>query len=237
MNFAVLQFPGSNCDQDCVHVVKNVLGQSARLVWHKDNSLAGFDAVLVPGGFSYGDYLRTGAIARFSPIMGAVQQFAANGGPVLGICNGFQILCEAGLLPGALIRNRSLQFRCENVFLKTATADSPFTSKIPTDKLMRVPIAHGEGCYFADEPTLEKLKANRQILWQYVNALGEATDQANPNGSVFNIAGVCNEARNVAGLMPHPERASEAVLGCADGKLIFESLVAWLENRTAVKAA
>ncbi len=237
MNFAVLQFPGSNCDQDCVHVMRNVLGHSSSLVWHKDNSLAGFDAVLVPGGFSYGDYLRTGAIARFSPIMGAVQQFAANGGPVLGVCNGFQILCEAGLLPGALIRNRSLQFRCENVFLKTATSNSPFTNKIPADKLIRVPIAHGEGCYFADETTLEKIKANQQILWQYVNASGEATEQSNPNGSLSNIAGICNEARNVAGLMPHPERASEALLGCADGKLIFESLIAWLENKGAAKAA
>ena len=237
MNFAVLQFPGSNCDQDCVHVMKNVLGHSARLVWHKDSSLAGFDAVLVPGGFSYGDYLRTGAIARFSPIMGAVQQFAANGGPVLGVCNGFQILCEAGLLPGALIRNRSLQFRCENVFLKTVTTDSPFTSKIKGDQLLCVPIAHGEGCYFADEATVQKLKANNQILWQYVNAQGEATEQSNPNGSVLNIAGVCNDKRNVAGLMPHPERASESILGCADGKLIFESLISFLEGKSVAKAA
>ena len=237
MNFAVLQFPGSNCDQDCVHVMKNVLGQSARLVWHKDNSLSGFDAVLVPGGFSYGDYLRTGAIARFSPIMQAVQAFAAAGGPVLGICNGFQILCEAGLLPGALIRNRSLQFRCENVFLKSPTVDSPFTGRIPAGKILRVPIAHGEGCYFADAATLAQLKANNQILWQYVNAAGEATETANPNGSVCNIAGVCNKARNVAGLMPHPERASESVLGCEDGRLILESLVAWLGNRKVKKAA
>lgn len=237
MNFAVLQFPGSNCDQDCVHVMKNVLGQSAHLVWHKDNSLSGFDAVLVPGGFSYGDYLRTGAIARFSPIMQAVQAFAAAGGPVLGICNGFQILCEAGLLPGALIRNRSLQFRCENVFLKSPTVDSPFTNRIPAGKLLRVPIAHGEGCYFADEQTIAQLKANNQILWQYVNAAGEATETANPNGSVCNIAGVCNKARNVAGLMPHPERASESVLGCEDGRLILESLVAWLGNRKVKKAA
>src|SRR5213080_4971273 len=164
MNFAVLQFPASNCDQDAVHVLRNVLGHSARFVWHKETSLGNADAVVIPGGFSYGDYLRCGAIARFSPVMQAVQQFAANGGPVLGICNGFQILCEAGLLPGALIRNRSLQFRCEHVFLKTATTDSPFTNKIPTDKLMRVPIAHGEGCYFADEATLETLRANKQIL-------------------------------------------------------------------------
>jgi phosphoribosylformylglycinamidine synthase subunit PurQ / glutaminase len=237
MNFAVLQFPGSNCDQDCVHVLRNVLGHSARTVWHKDSSLGEADAVLVPGGFSYGDYLRTGAIARFSPVMQAVQNFAANGGLVLGVCNGFQILCEAGLLPGALIRNRSLQFRCEHVFLKTATTDSPFTNKIPQDKLLCVPIAHGEGCYFADEPTLAKLKSNNQILWRYVNAQGEATEQANPNGSLDNIAGICNERRNVAGLMPHPERASESILGCADGKLIFESLIHALQTKTVAKAA
>jgi phosphoribosylformylglycinamidine synthase len=236
MNFAVLQFPASNCDQDALHVVQNVLGQSGRLLWHKENSLAGFDAVIIPGGFSYGDYLRTGAIARFSPIMQAVQTFAAQGGPVLGICNGFQILCEAGLLPGALIRNRSLQFRCEHIFLKTASRDGPFTNQIPEGKLLRLPIAHGEGCYFADDATLEKLQAGRQILWQYVNAAGEPTDPSNPNGSLRNIAGLCNEARNVAGLMPHPERASEEILGCADGRLIFESLISWLQARVA-KAA
>jgi phosphoribosylformylglycinamidine synthase len=236
MNFAVLQFPASNCDQDALHVVRNVLGHSARLLWHKENSLAGFDAVIIPGGFSYGDYLRTGAIARFSPIMQAVQTFAAQGGPVLGICNGFQILCEAGLLPGALIRNRSLQFRCEHIFLKTASRDSPFTSQIPEGKLLRLPIAHGEGCYFADDANLEKLQAGRQILWQYVNAAGEATDPSNPNGSLRNIAGLCNQARNVAGLMPHPERASEDILGCADGRLIFESLISWLQTK-ASKAA
>ena len=236
MNFAVLQFPASNCDQDAVHVVKNVLGQSARLLWHKEHSLAGFDAVVIPGGFSYGDYLRTGAIARFSPIMQAVQAFASQGGPVLGICNGFQILCEAGLLPGALIRNRSLQFRCEHIFLKTATHDSPFSNKIPDGKILRVPIAHGEGCYFADDATLEKLKASHQILWQYVNAAGELTDQSNPNGSLQNIAGICNESRNVVGLMPHPERASESLLDCADGLLVFESLITWLQTKLA-KAA
>src|SRR5512140_529956 len=193
MNFAVLQFPASNCDQDAVHVLGTVLGHSARLLWHKEHSLGDADAVIVPGGFSYGDYLRTGAIARFSPVMEAVQGFAAEGGLVLGICNGFQILCEAGLLPGALIRNRSLQFRCENVFLKTATTDSPFTNRIPPAKLMRLPIAHGEGCYFADEETIARLKANNQVLWRYVNAQGEATDTANPTGTVENIAGACNE--------------------------------------------
>jgi phosphoribosylformylglycinamidine synthase I len=231
MNFAVLQFPASNCDQDALHVLGNVLGHSARFVWHKEHSLGDPDAVIVPGGFSYGDYLRTGAIARFSPVMKAVQNFAANGGLVLGICNGFQILCEAGLLPGALIRNRSLQFRCERVFLKTITADSPFTNQIPSDKLLRVHIAHGEGCYFADEATLARLKANQQILWRYVNAQGEGTQEANPNGSLDNIAGICNEGRNVAGLMPHPERASEEILGSADGRLVFESLVHTLKSR------
>ena len=237
MNFAILQFPASNCDQDAVHVLKNVLGHAACLLWHKETSLGGADAVIIPGGFSYGDYLRTGAIARFSPVMQAVQQFASNGGPVLGICNGFQILCEAGLLPGALIRNRSLQFRCEHVFIKAVTTDSPFTNRIPPDKLLRVPIAHGEGCYFADEATLAELKAKNQILWRYVNASGDPTEQANPNGSLENIAGICNERRNVAGLMPHPERASEAFLGSADGRLVFESLIHWLQNKAVAKAA
>jgi phosphoribosylformylglycinamidine synthase subunit PurQ / glutaminase len=233
MNFAVLQFPGSNCDQDVVHVLKSVLGQPARLLWHKDHSLGDADAVVVPGGFSYGDYLRTGAIARFSPVMKAVQQFAANGGLVLGICNGFQILCEAGLLPGALIRNRSLQFRCEHVYLKTETPDSPFTSQVPSGSLLRVPVAHGEGCYFADQDTLKRLGEKDQVLWRYVNAAGEVTEQASPNGSVQNIAGICNETRNVAGLMPHPERASESILGCADGLWIFQSMVAALESKRA----
>ncbi len=237
MNFAVLQFPASNCDQDAVHVLNNVLGHPARLLWHKERSLGDADAVIIPGGFSYGDYLRTGAIARFSPIMQALFEFSENGGFVLGICNGFQILCEAGLLPGALVRNRSLQFRCEHVFLKTLTADSPFTNRIPPDKLLRVPIAHGEGCYFADQGTLARLKTNNQILWQYVNQRGEATEIANPNGSLWNIAGVCSERRNVAGLMPHPERASEAILGCADGRLIFESLIHSWQSRAAPKAA
>jgi phosphoribosylformylglycinamidine synthase subunit PurQ / glutaminase len=237
MNFAVLQFPGSNCDQDSVHVLRNVLGHTARLVWHKDPSLGDADAVIVPGGFSYGDYLRTGAIARFSPVMQAVKQFADNGGLVLGICNGFQILCEANLVPGALVRNKSLQFRCENVFLKSPTPDSPFTNQIPAGKLLRVPIAHGEGSYFADAETLGQLQANHQILWQYADATGALTEGANPNGSQLNIAGVCNARRNVAGLMPHPERASEKLLGSDDGLLIFQSMIAWLENQAKAKAA
>jgi len=237
MNFAVLQFPGSNCDQDVVHVLRNVLGHSARLLWHKEDSLGDADAVIIPGGFSYGDYLRTGAIARLSPVMEAVRAFAESGGLVLGICNGFQILCEAGLLPGALIRNRSLQFRCEHIFLKTITNDSPFTGQVPPGKLLRVPIAHGEGCYFADAETLAQLNANDQVLWRYVDSTGEATEISNPNGSLDNIAGICNEERNVAGLMPHPERASETVLGSADGLLVFESLVHSLAERPVEQVA
>ena len=231
MNFAVLQFPGSNCDQDCVHVLQNVLGHPTRLLWHKETSLGDADAVFIPGGFSYGDYLRTGSIARFSPVMAAVKEFAADGGHVLGICNGFQILCEAGMLPGALIRNRSLQFRCEHVYLKVAAPESPFTAAVPEGQLLRIPIAHGEGNYFCDETTLETLEENKQILFRYVDAEGDATDHANPNGSLANIAGLCNEAGNVAGMMPHPERAAEPTLGSVDGRLIFESLIAALEKK------
>jgi phosphoribosylformylglycinamidine synthase subunit PurQ / glutaminase len=237
MNFAILQFPASNCDQDAVHVLKNVLGQSAGLLWHKETSVGNADAVIIPGGFSYGDYLRTGAIARFSPVMQALIEFARQGGLVLGICNGFQILCEAGLLPGALVRNRSLQFRCEPVFLKTVSSRSPFTQSVPEGKLLRIPVAHGEGCYFADDATLAAMRANDQILWQYVDGKGEPTSMANPNGSVLNIAGICSERRNVAGLMPHPERASEPALGSADGRLVFESMIHWLEKKHAEKAA
>ncbi len=220
-----------------MHVLRDVLGHSAHYAWHKDTSIGNADAVIVPGGFSYGDYLRTGAIARFSPVMQSVQNFASQGGLVLGICNGFQILTEAGLLPGALVRNRSLQFRCENVFLRTENGDTPFTQNIPAEKLLRVPIAHGEGCYFADSATLEKLNSKGQVLWRYVDARGNQTESANPNGSLENIAGISNERRNVAGLMPHPERASEALLGSADGRLIFESVIRWLETRQQAAAA
>lgn len=232
LRFAVLQFPASNCDQDCVHAVR-VLGHEPRLVWHKDTALGEVDAVIIPGGFSYGDYLRCGAIARFSPVMQAVKEFAANGGLVLGVCNGFQILCEAGLLPGALIRNRSLQFRCEQVHLKTANHDTPFTRSTPDGRLLRIPVAHGEGCYFADRETLLGLQSARQILWQYCTDRGELTDDANPNGSLLNIAGICNPGRNVAGLMPHPDRACEEVLGSADGRFIFAGMIATLQERTA----
>ena len=232
MRFAVLQFPGSNCDQDCVHVLGNVLGHDADYLWHKEESIGGADAVVVPGGFSYGDYLRTGSIAQFSPVMNAVKAFANAGGLVIGICNGFQILCETGLLPGALVRNRSLQFRCETIFLKIPTTDSPFTCEVPEDRLLRVPIAHGEGCYFADDEVLANLRADDQILFQYASETGDLTDEANPNGSLLNIAGICNEGRNVCGMMPHPERASENILGAADGRLVFESMLCHLKAKT-----
>ena len=237
MRFAVLQFPGSNCDQDCVHVLGNVLGQDADYLWHKEESIGDADAVVVPGGFSYGDYLRTGSLAQFSPVMNAVKAFASAGGLVIGICNGFQILCETGLLPGALVRNRSLQFRCETIFLKIPTADSPFTSEVPEGRLLRVPIAHGEGCYFADDEALAKLRADDQILFQYATETGDLTDEANPNGSLLNIAGICNEGRNVCGMMPHPERASENVLGADDGRRVFESMLRHLEAKTGVGEA
>ncbi|MGC8990101.1 MAG: phosphoribosylformylglycinamidine synthase subunit PurQ [Verrucomicrobiia bacterium] len=234
--FAVIQFPASNCDQDAVHAIR-VLGHSADYVWHKEASLGDVDAVIIPGGFSYGDYLRTGAIARFSPVMQAVRRFADEGGLVLGICNGFQILCEAGMLPGALIRNRSLQFRCEHVFLKTVTRDSPFTRLIPEGRLLKIPVAHGEGCYYADELTLSRLASNGQILWKYCDVSGQITDSANPNGSLLNIAGICNEARNVAGMMPHPERACESILGSEDGRMVFESVIDTLRLARAGAAA
>lgn len=235
MRFAVLQFPASNCDQDCVHAIR-VLGHEADYLWHKEESLGVVDAVIVPGGFSYGDYLRCGAIARFSPVMQAVRRFAEEGGLVLGICNGFQILCEAALLPGALIRNRSLQFRCEHVYLKTTNRATPFTRSTPAGRILRLPIAHGEGCYFAEPATLETLQSGNRILWQYCDAGGELTAAANPNGSLQEIAGICNERGNVAGLMPHPERACESVLGSDDGRLIFESMLAALEERRAAAA-
>jgi len=225
MKFAVIRFPGSNCDQDCVLALNAFDGASADYVWHKDSSLSGFDAVVVPGGFSYGDYLRCGAIARFSPIMQAVKDFAAAGGPVLGICNGFQILCESGLLPGALVRNRGLHFVCRHVTLRVEHTQSRFTSQAQDGALLNIPIAHGEGCYFADDTTLEQLKARNQILLRYSDAAGNVTDAANPNGSRENIAGICNEAGNVFGLMPHPERACDPLLGSTDGRILFQSLL------------
>ncbi|MEI8309830.1 MAG: phosphoribosylformylglycinamidine synthase subunit PurQ [Verrucomicrobiota bacterium] len=225
MKFAVLRFPGSNCDQDCVHALNAISGASADYVWHKDTSLAGFDAVVVPGGFSYGDYLRCGAIARFSPIMKSVKEFAASGGPVIGICNGFQILCESGLLPGALVRNRGLHFVCKHVNLRVERNDSRFTNAATDGQILNIPIAHGEGCYFADDETLARLQSNGQVLVRYCDAQGKITDNANPNGSRENIAGIRNEAGNVFGLMPHPERACDPLLGSTDGLAVFQSIL------------
>lgn len=225
MKFGIIQFPGSNCDQDAYHAVADVLGQSAHYVWHKDTSLGGAECVIVPGGFSYGDYLRTGAIARFSPAMKAVAAHANSGGLVIGICNGFQILCEAGLLPGALIRNRGLKFLCEHVFVRVETTDSPFTNQCKKGQVLRIPIAHGEGSYFAEPEVIKQLKRENRILVRYCDKSGKVTDAANPNGALDNIAGICNEERNVFGLMPHPERACEALLGSEDGRLIFESIL------------
>jgi phosphoribosylformylglycinamidine synthase len=225
VKFAVVVFPGSNCDEDAHHAVANVLGQNAEYVWHKDTSLKGADVVLLPGGFAHGDYLRTGAMARFSPIMGAVRAFADRGGPVLGICNGFQVLLEAGLLPGAMLRNRGLKFRCEHVYIRVEATDTPFTCACRRGQVLRIPIAHGEGNYFAEPDVIARLEQQRQVVFRYTNANGEITDDANPNGSAAAIAGLCNERRNVVGLMPHPERACELALGSAVGLVILQSAV------------
>jgi len=223
MKFAVVVFPGSNCDHDAHYAAKHVLGQDAEFVWHKETSLGGADAVILPGGFAHGDYLRTGAIARFSPIMREVRAFAAAGGPVLGICNGFQVLLEAGLLPGAMLRNRSVRFQCEHVHVKVEQTDTPFTLACAPGRVLRIPIAHGEGNYYAEPDVVARLETNRQVVFRYTTADGAATPEANPNGSVNNIAGLCNDTRNVVGLMPHPERACELAIGSADGLVMFES--------------
>jgi len=236
MRFAVVQFAGSAGGRDAVHALTRAFGQEASLIWHQDGDLAGADAVILPGGSSYGDHLRKGALALTSPIIERIQAFAASGGLVLGIGNGFQILCEAGLLPGALIQNRSLRFLSDSVFLRTATRRSPFTRSIPVGRVLRLPIAHGAGCFFADPETVAALRAKDQILWEYSNASGNSTDDSNPNGSIQNIAGVCNSRRNVAGLMPHPERACDAVLGNEDGRLIFDGVLAYLRDHAPLPA-
>lgn len=228
MKFGVVIFPGSNCDSDMLHVVREVMQHEVVELWHKDTSLEGFgagDCIFVPGGFSYGDALRAGAIARFSPIMQSVIEFANNGGYVWGICNGFQILCEAGLLPGALLRNANQKFICKNIHLKAVTNDSAITSNINLEQPLKIPIAHAEGRYYADAATLQSLKDNNQVLFRYCDENGNVTDAANPNGASDNIAGICNKNRNVFGMMPHPERASELALGNLDGKVMFESLL------------
>lgn len=224
MKFGVIVFPGSNCDDDMVHVLGDVMGEEVVKLWHKNTTLPDVDCVVLPGGFSYGDYVRAGAIAQFSPIMQAVKAFAAEGGYVFGVCNGFQILCEAGLLPGVLLRNANQQFICENVWLKPETRRSPITAGLDLDRALKIPIAHAEGRYFADAPTLDRLEANGQVLFRYCTPEGVVSAAANPNGAERNIAGICNEKRNVFGMMPHPERAAEAVLGNTDGRGLFESL-------------
>jgi phosphoribosylformylglycinamidine synthase I len=237
MKFAVVVFPGSNCDHDAHYAVSHVLGQQAEFIWHKDTDLKGADAVILPGGFAHGDYLRTGAMARFSPIMREVQSFAARGGPVLGICNGFQILLEADMLPGAMLRNRNLKFLCQHVHVRVEQTDTPFTSACRKGQVLRIPIAHGEGNYFAEPEVIARLEANRQIIFRYTNAEGAVTSEGNPNGSAAAIAGLCNEARNVVGLMPHPERACELSVGSADGLVLLESAVQSLKSGALVARA
>ena len=233
MKFAVVQFPGSNCDQDCLAALRGIEGIESEYVWHKETSLRGWDAIVLPGGFSYGDYLRCGAIARFSPIMRAVMEDARAGKLVIGVCNGFQILCEAGLLSGALVRNRSLHFVCDMVTTRVEVTETPFTHGMPVGTLLRLPVAHGEGCYYADEGTLRELNERQQVLLRYCDAQGETTAASNPNGSIENIAGICNRARNVFGLMPHPDRACEERLGSGDGARIFESMLQTLASDRA----
>lgn len=225
MKFGVVVFPGSNCDDDMIHVLGDVMGQPVEKIWHKEKTLPDVDCIILPGGFSYGDYLRCGAIARFSPVMQAVIEFANNGGYVFGICNGFQILCEAHLLPGVLLRNANQKFICKNIYLKTLTNNSALTADFDLNQALKIPIAHAEGRYYADEATLKNLVDNDQILFKYCDEKGNYTEGANPNGTTMDIAGICNAKRNVFGMMPHPERASESVLGNADGRLMFQSLI------------
>jgi phosphoribosylformylglycinamidine synthase len=233
ITFGVIVFPGANCDHDAYHAAKHVAGQDARFLWHEDESVGDVDVVIVPGGFSYGDYLRSGAIAQFSPIMKDVVRFANDGGLVLGICNGFQILCEAGLLPGTLMRNESLRFTCKDTTLRVETTDTPFTNAMQSGQVVTFPVAHGEGRYYADDEVLDTLEAHDQVVFRYATSEGAVAEDANPNGSVRNIAGITNRAGNVCGLMPHPERCVEALLGNDDGRLVFESLIRHLERVAA----
>ena len=225
MRFGILVFPGTWSDTDCHHAVSGALGQEAGYVWHKDSDLTGYDAIIVPGGFSYGDYLRAGAIAKFSPVMSSVREFALSGGPIIGICNGFQILCEVGLLPGALRRNEHLEYRCQWTHLRPERTDTAFSSRCRSQQPLAIPVSHGEGSFFADPATIAQLESDGRILFRYCESDGSVTDAANPNGSVANIAGIINEAGNVLGMMPHPERSCELLLGSDDGNLIFGSMV------------
>lgn len=234
MKFGVVVFPGTWSDFDCYHVIKDVLHQPVEYVWHKETNLSDYDCIILPGGFSYGDYLRTGAIARFSPVMRAIRTHADRGGLIIGICNGFQILCEAGLLPGALMRNRDLLFHCEWVNLRVENIDTPFTRECVPDQVLAVPISHGEGNYYADEETLERLEARGQVIFRYSTAMGEVSSNANPNGSVNNIAGIVNEKGNILGMMPHPERCCEALLGGTDGRYVFGSIAQTLDASLSI---
>src|SRR5438128_578483 len=233
MKFGVVILPGSNCDHDALHVTRDLLGAEAVELWHKDTDIKGVDCVIIPGGFAYGDYLRAGALAKFAPIMEPIKRHAASGGLVFGICNGFQVLTEVGLLPGALMRNEHLRFVSRDVFLLTEETDTPFTNQLESGQVLRVPIAHGEGNYFADDATLDELERNGQVVFRYCDAEGRVTLEANPNGSARNIAGICNRERNVLGLMPHPERCAEPLLGNTDGLGIFQSIVAAFAARNA----
>ncbi|HEY3248648.1 MAG TPA: phosphoribosylformylglycinamidine synthase subunit PurQ [bacterium] len=234
MMFGVVVFPGSNCDRDCLHVLRSVLQEDVVELWHGDPTVQSVDCVVLPGGFAYGDYLRAGAIAATSPVMDAVRRFARMGGIVLGICNGFQVLLESGLLPGAMIRNAPLQFRCRDVWLRVESADTPFTSGLRIGQILKMPIAHGEGNFYAPAATLDALEQARHVVFRYCDPSGGVTPEANPNGALRNIAGICNPRGNVLGLMPHPERASEAILGSTDGQLLFESAIAWLAARQSL---
>ena len=225
MKFGVVVFPGSNCDHDCYYAIESVIGKPVEFIWHQDTDLGGFDAVILPGGFAYGDYLRTGAIARFSPVMAALKGFAGRGGLVIGICNGFQILMESGLLPGALLPNVGLKYVCRFLYLRTETVNTPFTSGLREGQLLHIPIGHGEGNFFADRETIRQIEDGGQVVFRYVDAAGENTREANPNGSLNNIAGIVNREGNVLGMMPHPDRSSEQILGSTDGRTIFESMV------------
>ena len=230
ITFGIIIFPGSNCDHDAYHVAKHVLDQNARFIWHKEERLGDVDVVIIPGGFSYGDYLRSGAIARLSPIMQDVVRFAADGGLVFGICNGFQILCEAGLLPGALMRNASLRFACKQTYLKVENADTPYTRMMSEGQIVQIPISHGEGNYYAETDVLDRLEANDQVVFRYCDREGRITEESNPNGSSRNIAGIVNEEGNVLGMMPHPDRCAEAVLGSSDGAYIWRSVLNHFEE-------
>lgn len=230
MKFGVVVFPGSNCDHDTYYVLQEILNQETIYLWHKEHNLKGIDCIVLPGGFSYGDYLRSGAIAKFSPLMQEVKSFACSGGLVLGICNGFQVLLELGLLPGAMLRNKDLKFLCQYVHVRVENQDSPFTNKAAPGQVLRIPIAHFEGNYYADKVTIDTLKANKQIILRYSDPDGQITNQANINGSLENIAGLSNDKGNILGIMPHPERASEALLGSEDGRIIFESIITHLKT-------